>query len=100
MSADAFPPALAGRDELGRPGIASGGLLLALPIPIPFANAVPAWTVVFLAAGIMQRDGLLVLLGHLMTLGSWAFIGLCWLLGTKSLDRSLEHFSLFSLSSC
>ena len=68
-------------------GIASGGLLLLLPLPIPFTNMIPAWAVVLLAAGMMQRDGLLVLLGHLMTLASWAFIGLCWLLGAKGVEK-------------
>lgn len=73
-------------------GIASGGLLLLLPLPIPFTNMIPAWAVVLLSAGMMERDGLLVLLGHLMTLVSWAFIGLCWLLGVKGLDKLLDLF--------
>jgi len=73
-------------------GIASGGLLLLLPLPIPFTNMIPAWAVVLLAAGMMQRDGLLVLLGHCMTLASWAFIGLCWMLGVKGIDRLLGVF--------
>ena len=73
-------------------GIASGGLLLLLPLPIPFSNLIPAWAVVLLAAGMMERDGLLVLFGHLMTLASWVFIGLCWLLGIKGLDKLIEYF--------
>lgn len=72
--------------------IASGGLLLLLPLPIPFTNTIPAWAVVFLAAGLMQRDGLLVVLGHLLTLASWAFIGLCWALGVEGFDKLLEFF--------
>ena len=72
-------------------GIVSGGLLLLLPLPIPFSNTIPAWAVVFLSAGMMERDGLLVLLGHLMTLVSWAFIALTWALGAKGFN------SLFSV---
>lgn len=68
-------------------GIASGGLLLLLPLPIPFSNTIPAWAVVFLTAGMMERDGLLVLLGHVTTLASWAFIALCWLLGAQGIER-------------
>ena len=68
-------------------GIASGGLLLLLPLPIPFTNTIPAWAVVLLAAGMMQRDGLLVPLGHFMTLASWVFIALCWPLGAKGIDK-------------
>ena len=68
-------------------GIASGGLLLLLPLPIPFSNTIPAWAVVLLSAGMMERDGLLVLLGHVTTLVSWAFIALCWLLGAQGIER-------------
>lgn len=68
-------------------GIASGGLLLLLPLPIPFSNTIPAWAVVLLSAGMMERDGLLVLLGHLTTLVSWAFIAACWLLGAQGIER-------------
>ncbi len=35
-------------------GIAAGGLLLLLPLPIPFSNMVPAWAVVLLTAGMME----------------------------------------------
>jgi hypothetical protein len=72
-------------------GIASGGLLLLLPLPIPFSNTIPAWAVVLLTAGMMERDGLLVLLGHLTTLASWAFMALCWTLGAKGIEK-LFHF--------
>lgn len=68
-------------------GIGSGGLLLLLPLPIPFSNTIPAWAVVLLSAGMMERDGLLVLLGHFMTLVSWAFMALCWVLGTQGIER-------------
>ena len=68
-------------------GIASGGLLLLLPLPIPFSNTVPAWAVVLLTAGMMERDGVLVLLGHLITLLSWGFIILAWLFGAKGISQ-------------
>lgn len=73
-------------------GIASGGLLLLLPLPIPFSNTVPAWAVVFLTAGMMERDGVPVLLGHLMTLVSWGFIFLVWTLGAESVRHLLRVF--------
>jgi hypothetical protein len=73
-------------------GIASGGLLLLLPLPIPFTNTIPAWAVVGLAAGMMERDGLLVLLGYFMTLVSWAYVGLVWLLGVKGVQKLFDFF--------
>jgi hypothetical protein len=68
-------------------GIASGGLLLLLPLPIPFSNMAPAWAIVLLSAGMMERDGVLVLLGHLLTLLSWGFIVLAWLYGTAGISK-------------
>ncbi len=73
-------------------GIASGGLLLLLPLPIPFSNTIPAWAVVLLAAGMMERDGVLVLLGHLLTLVSWGLIGLAWLFGAQAIHRIWNIF--------
>jgi hypothetical protein len=73
-------------------GIASGGLLLLLPLPIPFSNMGPAWAVVFLTAGMMERDGVLVLLGHLMTLLYWALIILAWLFGAKGIQKVFNIF--------
>jgi hypothetical protein len=73
--------------------VASGGLLLLLPLPIPFNNMIAAWAVVLLTAGMMERDGLLVLAGHVLTLAAWALIGAVWLLGAKG----VEH--LFSAAS-
>jgi hypothetical protein len=73
-------------------GIAAGGLLLLLPLPIPFSNILPAWAVIFLAAGMMERDGLIVLLGHLLTLLSWAFVALAWFFGAQGIRKLLNLF--------
>jgi hypothetical protein len=72
-------------------GIVIAGVGLMLPLPIPFSNSIPAWAVVLLAVGMMEKDGLCVLLGHLTAVGTWVFIGLAsafalggfqWLLGS------------------
>ena len=39
------------------------GLLLLLPVPVPFTNTLPALTVILLAAGAMERDGVFFLAG-------------------------------------
>ncbi|MEA3211866.1 MAG: hypothetical protein QOE70_4923 [Chthoniobacter sp.] len=59
-------------------GIVSGGVILALPLPIPFSNGLPAVSIMFLSAGLMERDGLLVLCGYLLGLMSWVYLGFCW----------------------
>lgn len=39
---------------------------LLLPLPIPFTNSFPAWTILFVAAGLLERDGLFILAGYLV----------------------------------
>jgi len=58
-------------------GIASGGFLLSLPLPplIPFSNTIPAVSVLLLTAGLMERDGLLVLFGHVVNICAWIYFG-------------------------
>ena len=54
--------------------IVIAGLGLMLPLPIPFSNHLPAWAVVLLSIGMMEQDGLCVLLGHLTAIFAWVFI--------------------------
>ena len=55
-------------------GLMFGGLLLILPLGlIPFSNTLPAFAILFIALGILQRDGLFVGLGYLSTLGTLAY---------------------------
>ena len=53
------------------------GLLLTLPLPIPFSNGLPALTVLLLAAGMLEEDGYAAVAGggiFLLTLGFFAAI--------------------------
>ena len=59
-------------------GIVSGGFILSLPLPIPLSNTLPALSILSLAAGLMERDGLLVLWGYVMGVVSWIYIGFWW----------------------
>ncbi|MBC8108719.1 MAG: exopolysaccharide biosynthesis protein [Anaerolineae bacterium] len=45
--------------------------LLALPIPIPFNNVPPAIPLVILSFGMLERDGLLILIGHIGNIVLW-----------------------------
>jgi hypothetical protein len=50
-------------------------LVLLLPLPIPFSNTFPGWTILLFAAGMLERDGLFILLGYLtFVLGTAYFI--------------------------
>jgi hypothetical protein len=73
-------------------GIASGGLLLCLPLPplIPLSNTIPALSILLLTAGMVERDGLLVLLGYVTNLAAWLYFILMFVLlgdGLKALFR-------------
>jgi hypothetical protein len=39
-------------------------LSLLLPLPIPFTNSFPAWTILLLAGGLLERDGVFILAGY------------------------------------
>ena len=43
--------------------IALSGLLLLLPLPVPLTNSFPALTIILLAAGALERDGLFFIMG-------------------------------------
>jgi hypothetical protein len=75
-------------------GIASGGLLLSLPLPplIPFSNTIPAFAVLFLTAGLIERDGLLVLIGHFVNIGAWVYFTIMFSVAGHGIHRLWEHF--------
>jgi len=51
------------------------GLLLSLPLPIPFTNTLPALTIVLLASSAMRKDGIIFLIGCLSFLFDLIFFG-------------------------
>ena len=51
-------------------------LVLALPMPIPFTNTFPGWTILLFAFGLLERDGLFVLAGYVMMLATGVFFAL------------------------
>src|SRR5215467_2055706 len=72
--------------------IVIAGLGLMLPLPIPFSNSIPAWAVVLLAIGMIEKDGLCVLLDHLTAIATWAFIDLASMFAVGGFQRLLDFF--------
>ena len=56
--------------------IAFMAFLLALPVPLPFTNTLPAYTIILLAASMMEEDGVLIWLGYGVATGALAYFGL------------------------
>ena len=67
--------------------ILASALILLLPLPIPLSNLLPAWAIFLLACGLLERDGLFIVLGYLaFALGTAYFI----LLGNVA-HEAFEH---------
>jgi hypothetical protein len=63
---------------------------MSLPLPIPFTNLLPAYTILFLAIGLLESDGLFILFGYAMTTATTIFFvsitGTIWQLINHWLD--------------
>lgn len=49
------------------------GLLLALPLPIPLTNLAIGWSIFLISLGLLEDDGILLLLGYLTFLATLLF---------------------------
>ncbi len=68
-----------------------GALLLMMPFGlIPFSNTLPGLAILLLALGMLERDGLVILLGHITNLLTIAYFALLLAGGTALLQKLLE----------
>jgi hypothetical protein len=67
------------------------GILLMSPLPLPLSNTLPAYGVLFLAAGTLERDGYAILAGYVMVFLTLVYIGLVAMLGGVG-TRALFEF--------
>jgi hypothetical protein len=65
--------------------IALSGILLSLPIPPPFilTNTIPGFAIIFLALGLMERDGVLILGGYALAVTGTVYVVLIAVLGKE-----------------
>jgi hypothetical protein len=91
-------PAMRDRPIFGRTAgvlIAVSGLFLTLPLPLPFSNSLPAWTVILFAASALGNDGLFFVIGCFSFAVSVAFFTFVLFEGTLAIERFsqfLFHF--------
>lgn len=62
------------------------GLYLLLPLPVPFSNGLPAWTVLLLSAAALERDGLCFIAGCVMFGVATAFFALLAFGGAEAFE--------------
>ncbi len=62
------------------------GLMLLLPLPIPFSNMLPALTVVLMASSFSERDGIALGMGMILFLISFGFIATILFGGTEAIN--------------
>lgn len=60
--------------------------VLFLPLPIPFSNVVPAWGILLLAGGLLERDGYFIIAGYLATIVTAACCVVLALFGKGAVD--------------
>lgn len=67
-------------------------ILLMAPLPLPFSNTLPAYGVLFIAAGSLEKDGYLLVLGYLMIFLAVLYFGLLAILGAAGLQMLFSFF--------
>lgn len=72
--------------------IALSGLFLVLPLPVPFSNGLPAWTVLLLSAAALARDGLCFLASCVMFAVAAAIFVLLALGGVQGFEHLRRLF--------
>ena len=74
------------RQQLHGVPIVICALMLLLPLPVPFSNVVPAWGVMLIAGGLLERDGAFIIAGYVASLVTMAFFFAIGFFGVETVD--------------
>ena len=69
-------------------------ICLTAPLPLPFTNTFPAYGVLFLSSGMLERDGALLVLGYCMLTLTLAYFTFIWIFGVTGLQALALQISL------
>jgi hypothetical protein len=61
-------------------------VMLLLPLPIPFSNVLPAWGIMLVAGGLLERDGGFILAGYAATVVATAYFVIIAIFGVEAFD--------------
>lgn len=71
-----------------------GAILLMAPFGlIPFSNTLPALALLFFAIGLLQRDGICILLGHLANLATIIYFTILITTGSVAIREAFQYLS-------
>jgi hypothetical protein len=68
---------------------------LMLPLPVPLTDSLPAYSIFFLAAGILECDGYFVLAGYSMVTITTVYFILIFVLGYAGIYFILSHLGIY-----
>ncbi len=68
--------------------------LLMLPLPVPLTDFLPAYGILFLAVGSLERDGYLIFAGYLLVTVTTIYFSLIAILGLAGIKIILAHLGL------
>lgn len=60
--------------------------MLLLPLPVPLSNAIPAWGIMLIAGGLLERDGRSIIAGYIAALLTIAFFGAIAIFGVEAMN--------------
>lgn len=84
--------ATAAMETLSNLAIILGAVLLMAPFGfVPFSNTLPALALMFLCIGMLQRDGLCILFGHLTNLATMIYFAVLVLGGTAAVQKLWQY---------
>ena len=72
------------------------GILMALPLPVPLTNTIPAWAILIIAVSTAEADGALIWLGYLCALGSVVYFLMIWKLVVEAWNNSMNIWSVIA----
>jgi hypothetical protein len=59
-------------------------IILMVPVPIPLGNALPAYAMLFISIGFLQRDGAMIVIGYILTLITTGYFVAIGIVGVSS----------------
>jgi hypothetical protein len=78
--------ATARREQAHAVPIVICALMLLLPLPIPFSNVVPAWGIILIAGGLLERDGAFIVAGYIAAAVTVVFFVAIAIFGAGAVD--------------